>query len=531
MKKNIYIILFLLIGLPSMLISQNLSNAQRRYMMMDLLELVENYEKYSSLKDTEVSSLYLDLFENDNLIIYNDLLGLSNAENLSVNEYVNLLKNKGSRIWIKNITIREVYKSTDKWMARISFNKENLYTGECENVTFSSFEYYKTDHQIELVAAWDSKNRTCKIASLTGYINSDAEKLPENYMVFKKNHPNDSLLLCNGKNIRFDSRDQAFFARDVKFSYPTDLDMKLFLIDDTLGCNIVTMDYRPTRWRLRPHVDILLGEAFNIETVNDEAIQTASSSLGWGVDLGYVYPTEKKVRWGLFFGVGFQKSEFSLNIPNMGYSYSAGSHADVDGDRYTRYYSLSNTRYRTELNEIYIPFYWDMDWRFNNYISMYADFGLKAYASFAKEKVYFETNYTTYGVYPQYGNLLIDAGTLGVENSINGFVDNAHVVHENVNNDILSDYTLDGFVGLGIRGRMYKDWYLDLGLYYQTNLYENYNCKGDVAVLQNSSTLTTRKVPMSYLTHQGERIENITGYISSMRRSALNLNLGIMWKF
>lgn len=531
MKKIIYILL-LLVGTPTVLISQNLSNAQRRQMMMDLQELLENYEKYSSINGyQEKASSFLSLFENNKLIIFNDLLGLSNAESLSVNEYVNLLQNRSSQTRIKNILVHEISKSTDKWLARITFNKQILHNGECEHVVFSSSEFYKNDYQMELVASWDSVNRECKIVSLTGYINSDAEKLPENYMVFKKSHPNDSLLLCNGKSIRFDRFDQAFLARNAKFTYPADQDMKLFLIDDTLGCNIITMEYRPTRWRLKPHVDILMGDAFNIETVNDNAIQTSSSSFGWGVDVGYVYPTEKKLKWGLFFGLGFQKSELSLSIPTMAYAYYAGPQADVDGDKYIRHYSMKDTKYSTELKEIYIPFYVDMDYRINNYLSVYADAGLKIYAGYAEEKVHFETTYSTYGKYPQYGNLIIDHQTYGGETAINGFVNNAHITRDNVSNEILSDYSLDGFVGLGVRGRVYKDWYVDLGMYYQTNLFNNYNNKGDVLVTNHTELTTTNKVPMSYLTYQGEHIENITSYISSMRRSAFCLNVGVMWKF
>ena len=60
MKKIIYILL-LFVGTPTMLISQNLSNAQRRYMMMDLLELIEDYEIYSELnngKDEKFIALF-----------------------------------------------------------------------------------------------------------------------------------------------------------------------------------------------------------------------------------------------------------------------------------------------------------------------------------------------------------------------------------------------------------------------------------------------------------------------------------------
>lgn len=530
MKKIIYILL-LLVGTPAVLISQNLSNAQRRQMMMDLLELIEDYEEYSKLKNGG-DKKFLALFQNENQPIYNDLLGLSTAENLSVKEYVTIQKEKAKvpTIELKNIFCRDIFKLNNRWQARISFEKSINFLDKCD-VTFDSKEYYQADHQIEFVASWDSVNRECKIVSLTGYINSNVEKLPENYMVFKKSHPNDSLLLCNGKNIHFDSNNQAFLARNAEFTYPTDQDMKLFLIDDTLGCNIVTMEYRPTRWRLKPHVDFQMGDAFNIETVNANAIQPSSSSFGWGVDVGYVYPTEKKLKWGLFFGLGFQKSELSLSIPTMAYAYYAGPQADVDGDKYIRHYSMKDTKYSTELKEIYIPFYVDMDYRINNYLSVYADAGLKIYAGYAEEKVHFETTYSTYGKYPQYGNLIIDHQTYGGETAINGFVSNAHITRENVSDEILSDYSLDGFVGLGVRGRVYKDWYVDLGMYYQTNLFNNYTNKGDVLVTNHTELTTTNKVPMSYLNYQGERIENITSYISSMRRSAFSLNVGVMWKF
>ena len=531
MKKIIYILL-LLVGIPAWLMSQNLTNAQRRYMMMDLMELLENYERYTSINgDPEKAVSFLSLFENDKLVIYNDLLGLSNTESLSVNEYVNLLQNRTSQTRIQNILVHEVSKSTDKWLARITFNKQNLHIGECEHVVFSSAEFYKNDYQMQLVASWDSLSRTCKIVSLTGYIQSDAAKLPANYMVFKKNHPNDSLLLCNGTSIRFDRYDQAFLARDAQFTYPVDQDMKLYLIDDTLGCNIVTMDYRPTRWRLKPHVDIFMGDVFGIQTVNDNAIQTSSSSFGWGLDVGYVYPTTKKIKHGLFFGIGFQKAQLSMSIPTMVYAYYAGPEADVDGDKYYRHYSMKDTRYHTELKELYIPFYWDMDYRINKDWSAYANIGLKAYVGYGEEKVNFETTYTTYGKYPQYGNLIIDHNTYGGETAINGFVNNAHIVRENVNDHILSDYSLDGFIGLGARRHIYKDLYGDLGFYYQTSILNNYRSTGDVAVANHKDFVTTRKVPMSYQTSGGEHIENISGYISSMRRSAFSLNASVIWKF
>ena len=72
MKKIIYILL-LLVGTPAVLISQNLSNAQRRQMMMDLLELIEDYEFYSQLSDGK-DEKFIKLFQNENVTIYNDLL-------------------------------------------------------------------------------------------------------------------------------------------------------------------------------------------------------------------------------------------------------------------------------------------------------------------------------------------------------------------------------------------------------------------------------------------------------------------------
>ena len=103
MKKIIYILL-LLVGTPAWLMSQNLTNAQRRYMMMDLLELLEDYEDYSELNNRK-DERFLKLFKNENLAIYNDLLGLSTAETLPVKDYVALQKEKAQvpEIKMKNI--------------------------------------------------------------------------------------------------------------------------------------------------------------------------------------------------------------------------------------------------------------------------------------------------------------------------------------------------------------------------------------------------------------------------------------------
>ena len=67
MKKIIYILL-LFVGTPAMLISQNLSNAQRRYMMMDLQELIEDYEIYSELNNGK-DEKFIALFQNGNIAI------------------------------------------------------------------------------------------------------------------------------------------------------------------------------------------------------------------------------------------------------------------------------------------------------------------------------------------------------------------------------------------------------------------------------------------------------------------------------
>lgn len=526
MKKNwIKYIALLTLVLPLSAFAEGLSQAQRRYLKWDVLRLLESYEDNSTVNSDRQQREFLSLFENEQIAVYNDLLGLSASETLPVGEYVSLMRKKidpkSPVVYIKNIRSQEPVQAGNVWTVTVSFEKEIDYSNQC-GILFSSSEHYGADHKVEATIVWNPQSRECKIRSLSGAINSAAKALPENYMIFTRRSSSDSLLLCNNEPIKFNYFDQAFLDESSVFSYPNDDDVILTLVKESEECNMVSMSYRKKHWRLRPHIDFSLGDYYHLETSNED-LKNSSSSLGVGVDIGYVFPSSKKLKWGLFTGVGIQKTEIKTEIPMMNYEVNAESDADIDGDEYIRNYSMKDTRYTMSVNELYVPLYLDLDYRFNKYFSVYMDLGVKGYLCLGDPTTEFSTQYSTSGRYPQYNNLVFDS-----QSGINGFVSNKSLVLDNVSNGKFYDYVVDAFVGLGVRVCLYKSLYFDLGGYYQHSLLKEYNCSENVSLY---NPYNTSAFPMSYTVQDGEQVKDITEYYSDISKKNFMLNIGLILKF
>lgn len=526
MKKMwIRYILLLISALPLSALAEGLSQAQRRYLKLDVLRLLESYEDNATVNSDRQQREFLSLFENEQVAVYNDLLGLSASKTLPVSEYVSLMRSKidpkSPVVYIKNIRYQEPAQMGNHWIITISFEKEIDYSNQC-GILFSSSEYYGADHKIETTIAWNPQNRECKIRSLSGSVNSSAEALPENYMIFTRRFPNDSLLLCNNEPIKFNYFNQAFLDESSVFSYPKDDDIVLKLVKESEECNMVSMSYHKKHWRLRPHVDFSMGDYYQLDTSNEE-MENSSSSMGVGLDIGYVFPSSKKLKWGLFTGVGIQKTKIKSEIQTMEFEVKHGSEADEDGDSYMRQYEMNDTRYTMSVNELYVPLYLDLEYRFNKYFSMYMDLGAKGYMCLGNPTTEFSTRYTAQGKYEKYGGLILDH-----QSGINGFVSDEALILDNVSTGKFYDYVVDAFVGLGVRVCLYKSLYFDLGGYYQHSLLKEYNCSGNVSVSNPYNTLSS---PISYTVRDGEQVKDITEFYSGISKKNFMLNIGLMLKF
>lgn len=319
------------------------------------------------------------------------------------------------------------------------------------------------------------------------------------------------------------------------YTYPRDTDMKLELVMESEDCNVAYMAYTPMYWRIKPHVDVVLGNSYNLIQVNDD-LEMSNNISSWsaGIDFGYIFPSAKKAKWGIFFGAALRETTLKSTVNELEYSYYAGKEADIDGDTYIRNYQIKDMQYHRTRMELSVPLYLDYDYRFNQRVSAYFDLGVKANFCVGNPITSFSAIYTTSGTYSQYGDITFDAESFpGFE--LNGFVKEKHINYDDIGTSSKQKTTgleLDVFGGVGIRARVYDDWYVDFGCSYQTTLTDPHQEGGSVTVENgNNGTLKAIEVPMTYTVKKGESVKDITAYFTSMTRRVWQLNVGIMYRF
>ena len=128
------------------------------------------------------------------------------------------LRNK--KTIIKNIKKESVEYENGVWNIKFSFEKAVSYANKC-GVLFSSSEFYGDVYQMEASLVYDTERKRCKIASISGKVNS-SKKLTQPFFAFKSEDKRDSLLKYKGEYLIFNSYKQALVEGELApkmFSY------------------------------------------------------------------------------------------------------------------------------------------------------------------------------------------------------------------------------------------------------------------------------------------------------------------------
>lgn len=497
---------------------ESLSVAQERKFLLNALRLIENYDDYSDMTDFEEASNFRDLFGSDSLMIYNDLLGFSEKNTISVSDYAMLLVQHGRspKIDVKNINHGKVYNDDENWLVDIDFDKTLLYT-DADGIILSSKEYYGgEDHKITATIAMDKLTGRVYIKSIDGRINSDMPRLPEHYAAVKYTSPMDKDVLCNGKKIVFDSFNQALVPANPIFTYSDDdANMTADPIDGT--GKFYSFKFRPTHWRIKPRFEMAIGDFYDYGEG-----KKGGKSMNFGVDVGYIIPSSGKMKIGIFLGAAYSMSSMDFSIGTRDYSYqTTGGVADVDGDDYVRHYKFSNIEQSVKVSDLIIPFYLDFDFRATRSFSIYLQAGVKAYMNMSSKTNDVKAVADIWGVYPQYGNLVLD-GPWGDDNSINynNFGKNKEINSLSDAELPLKKFTVDAFGGIGVRVKLTGRILLDVGANYQYGFMQ----------INDGITSGTEEL-VSYTVKGGEKLGSLFNSFEKVYRRALNANIGIMFKF
>ena len=518
MKAN-SIFLFLLSILPSVLNAQQLSIQEIRDFNEAALKTILAYEGNAYLQTNSERSRFKKLFVNEDLYIYNDLLGLEWSEQITVSQYVNKLSKEAqdSKFVLKNISKGDPYQKNEDWFIEVTFDKSIMYSNSC-GVIYSSEEYYKADHKIKMILKWMPDSNSAVITSLSGKLNSNAPQLPYNYAVFERTSNYDDILLCNGKNLKFNKYGQTFIDSNSKFELKND-DIRLNIHKN--DCNLYTINYHPMKYHIRPYFEFSTGQYYTMETMNGQIL---NSSKDWelGIDFGRVIFSRPKLKSVLFVGIGYSKSVMNLALPSLSYQLHAGPEADIDGESYLRYYDISDIKGTVNVHDLVAPLYFDIDTKLVRYVSLYFNLGVKLYTRLKTRDTQLSANYSTKGYYEQY-KIMFDE-TSGINGFTNGSsFESSSTLTTTFKNKLFS---LDGMGQVGLRFRLSQSIFMNAGITYQQSIIKPFNKDQS-----NTPSYTDESNPLlSYTIYGGEYGRGITDGIISSGRKNLKLSFGLTFK-
>jgi len=485
----------------------------------------KGYDTYATVNDEETLYAFLRLFVDEEVSVYNDLLGLSPKRTLPVGEYARILADgqiTTKRIHIKNLQIEYDPVKTDAgWTVVVSFDKEMSYYNGCK-VYFSSREFYDADYHLTATLLYDEVDGQCRISRIDGTVAS-SNILPTDYVVLQQTSNRDLQLSYHQQPLSFNSSQQAIlsgFFDSHGFTHPKiDANRLSPRIDN---CNIVTMDYlSPSSvWRIKPHFGFGLGNALDIE--GDSIMSsTSSSSLNYGVDFGFKFLEAGPLKFSAFVGLGVTKSSMELGYSDSLYMTTAG--ADADGQQYKRYYSNLKLNQTVKFTDLSIPVYLDAEVGIGSVFSAYADFGFRF--NFNMSSKVTETSGSSdaiYGIYPT--PLGIYFGDLW---PFNGFVKACDFGEAQTEQPAgVKSMSIDMMGGMGFRCAIPSTPFsIDLGANFLMGLGEMMKpekVEDGPAIVHN--VLSEDKLTSS------EQV-NLHGQIEKLKRKSLQFNIGLIYKF
>ena len=269
-----------------------------------------------------------------------------------------------------------------------------------------------------------------------------------------------------------------------------------------------------SRFSVKAHGEIGIGRALNMET-SQAGVSGKSSMNSVGVDFGYTFWQHNGMSLSVNAGLDYDMISVKQTLGSMKYDYAAGADADMDGDSYRRYYELSGLSQKTAAEYLSIPVYVNFTYRFNEWIGVYANLGVKPGFKTGGSIKSFSGNVYSYGIYPQYDNLMMD------DEWLNDF-GNRGLTESQADAPEVSGFNMSILAGAGIEAKIYGPLYAAVGV--------NYNA-GLTNVFKSGTEAGASTPLVSYTVAQGQRARSLTSMIGKSKISHAGVNIALIYRF
>lgn len=276
----------------------------------------------------------------------------------------------------------------------------------------------------------------------------------------------------------------------------------------------------PGRCAIKAKADIGLGSAY--QTTWTLPVENGKSTLDrFGLEFSYSFWRKGKNSLEAGTGVQITTGSLTADFSDFKYSYSAGPQADDDGDSYIRHSAIDNAGSKIRTVGIGIPAYLQYNYSLHKKWDVYAKTGITVDLNVSSKTEYKAGTVDSYGVYPQYDNLVMD------DDWLNGFgVRDLSTIK--VSEEDSWRTAISWQVGVGARFRVSRRFALTAGVNY---------CLGITGSLRGGRTLaspgdvTESQALVTYAAETGLESKPLTSAIDKCSLSRLGLDIGVEVRF
>lgn len=287
-----------------------------------------------------------------------------------------------------------------------------------------------------------------------------------------------------------------------------------------LTCGLFPQTSNAQKYAVKAYGDIGLGNAMTLSS-GLAGMTTKSSSNAFGVDFGYTFWKKANNSLEANIGLGYRMASATFNVPNLEYNYAAPASADEDGNSYRRYTSISDINQKIDMGYFNIPIYLQYQYRITKWLGAHAYFGFGLGFKCSGKAGSTSGSADTYGVYPEYDNLVIDADYLndfGLRNLANAKVGEAEI--KSFSASIMAGAGFEFYVGGPVS--------IDLGVKYNAGLT---NVFGNRYSIGSISAITSENAPVTYTVTQGQQVKALSDYVTKSHLSPFSMHIGVNVKF
>lgn len=287
-----------------------------------------------------------------------------------------------------------------------------------------------------------------------------------------------------------------------------------------LACGLLVAQAAAQRFALKAYDDIALKNSTTITTSLPEVVP-GSSSNSFGLDFGYTFWRHGGNSLEANIGIGYSASSASFKIAEMAYNYAAPASADEDGNPYQRYTQLTDVKQKINFGYFNIPVYLQYEYRALKWLGIYANVGVGFGFRVTNGIGAVSGTSDTYGVYPEYDDLVIKADYLNdfgqryLSDAANGKAD-------------INGFSATVRCGAGLEFYVAEPVSFVVGVNYNHGLTDVFKGRYDIS---SPGAINSETAPVTYTVAGGQEVKALSDYVTKSKFNPLSLRVGVNVRF